>query len=289
MLTVEEIRRLERLTLAHSTAAAAAGSRHARMRGYGLEFRDYRHYQPGDDPRFIDWTVDARLRQLVVRVFRAEGRLRVELLLDTSASMAIGTPSKLACACRLAAALAYVAVERRDTLGLATFNQTVGTRLRIASGRSQLFRAIEMLQTLRPSGTSNIDAALTSFGTVARGPGLVVVMSDFLDPRHAFDGLRLLIYRGLVPAVVQILADEDIDPAVDEESEIIDAEYPNRPALIVDSTVVAAYRNRVARVSAALNDFCLANRLPWLQIRPSMTFDTMLAASVNAGLVAVHA
>ena len=288
MLTVEEIRRLERLTIAHSTAHAAVGSRHARTRGHGLEFRDYRHYQPGDDPRFIDWTVDARLRQLVVRVFRAEGQLRLQLLLDTSASMSIGTPSKLASACRLAAALAYVAAERRDALGLATFDRAVGARLHTASGRPQLFRTIELLQTLKPAGASDIDAALTSFGAVARGPGLAVVISDFLDPHHKFEGLRLLMYRGLVPAVVQVVADEDVDPPVDEESEIVDAEHPDTPALVVDGTVVEAYRHRVARVSAALNEFCVANHLPCLQVRSTTTFDNVLAACVDAGLVAVH-
>src|SRR5919201_3918555 len=101
MLTVEDVRCVERLTLTHSQTQPAAGSRHARTRGHGLEFRDYRHYQPGDDPRRIDWTVDARLRQLVVRVFRAEAQLRLHVLLDTSASMCVGAPaSKLACAAR---------------------------------------------------------------------------------------------------------------------------------------------------------------------------------------------
>src|SRR3977135_3167513 len=127
MLSAHEVRQLEHLTLAHGSAQSAAGSRHARPRGHGLEFRDYRHYQPGDDPRVIDWNVHARLGQLVVRVFRAEGQLRLHLLVDTSASMSVGAPSKLACAARLAAALAYVAVERRDAVGLATFDEEIRT------------------------------------------------------------------------------------------------------------------------------------------------------------------
>src|SRR2546421_9510905 len=109
MLTARKLRQLDRLALAAPSATPSPGTRHARPHGHGLEFRDYRRYQPGDDPRMIDWTVEARLRQLVVRTFRAEGRLQVQIVVDTSASMAIGSPSKLTCAARVASALAYVA------------------------------------------------------------------------------------------------------------------------------------------------------------------------------------
>jgi uncharacterized protein (DUF58 family) len=290
MLTVEDIRCLERLTLAHSQTQAAAGSRHARTRGHGLEFRDYRHYQPGDDPRLIDWTVDARLRQLVVRVFRAEGQLRLHVLLDTSASMGVGAPtSKLACAARLAAALAYVAVERRDSLGLTTFDSTIGVHLQSASGRPQLFRTLEALQMAEARGPSDIEAALTSFATIARGPGLALVLSDFLDQRHTFEGLQLLIYRGLVPALIQVVADEDLDPDLQDEAELVDAEHADAMPMVADRSVVNAYRERLARVTDSLRDFSLTHHLPWMQLRSSMSLDAILAACMDAGLVAVHA
>lgn len=289
MLSAHEVRQLERLTLAHGRAQSAAGSRHARTRGHGLEFRDYRHYQPGDDPRVIDWNVHARLGQLVVRVFRAEGQLRVHLLVDTSASMSVGTPSKLACAARLAAALAYVAVERRDAVGLAMFDEEIRTHVPATAGRPQLFRLIEALGSVQPAARSTIDAALTSFGTVTRGPGLAVVLSDFFDAGDRFDGLRFLMYRGLTPALVQVVADEDLDPALAEEMELIDAESPSAPPLIADASVVDAYRARVTRVSNDLEAFCLAHRLPWIQVRSSATFEDVLQRCLEAGLLALHA
>ena len=289
MLTAHEVRQLQRLTLAQGPAQPAAGSRVARARGHGLEFRDYRHYQPGDDPRFIDWTVDARLRQLVVRVFRAEGQLRLHLLVDTSASMGIGSPSKLICATRLAAALAYVAVERRDALGLATFDNDVRALIPAAAGRPQLFRALETLQSSLASGHSAMDRALTAFGTVVRGPGLVVILSDFFDARGPFEGLQFLMYRGLTPVVAQVFADEDLDPVLDEESELVDAEHPTASPLVADGSVVRAYRERVARLSDDLGAFCTAHRLPWLQLRSTATFEAVLGRCVDAGLLAVHA
>src|SRR4029077_20098879 len=99
----------------------ASGLRDAASRGRGIEFQDHRHYQPGDDPRSIDWTIDARLRQLVVRVYRSEAHVRLHVLVDVSRSMSLGSPTKLDFARKLAAALAYVSIGRGDAVGLTTF------------------------------------------------------------------------------------------------------------------------------------------------------------------------
>jgi uncharacterized protein (DUF58 family) len=289
MLTAHETRQLDRLALAASTAAPAAGSRHARARGYGLEFEDYRHYQAGDDPRSIDWTVDARLRQLVVRVFRAEGHVRLHLLVDVSRSMTIGLPSKLACATRLAAALSYVAIERRDAVALATFDDRVRTRVAVATGKPQLFRVLDLLASLAPMGRSALDHALVAYATAVRGPGLAVVLSDFVGSDQTLEGLRYLQYRGLIPAVVQILADEDIDPGIDEETEIRDVEDPTAPPLVVDAAAVRGYQERLDRVTRELQTFCRERGFPWLRVTASTTFGDMLQACVQAGILAPHA
>ena len=98
MLTPGEAVLLERLTFGGAVTAlpTAAGVRRARGRGTGAEFHEYRRYQAGDDPRHVDWTVEARLRQLVVRVARADGHLRLHVLVDTSASMGVGRRRRIA-------------------------------------------------------------------------------------------------------------------------------------------------------------------------------------------------
>ena len=149
---------LDRLTLAASAPACIPrrqGLRDARVRGGGLEFQDYRHYQPGDDLRFIDWTVDARLRQLVVRVFSAEGRLQLHLLVDISRSMTAGVPDKLQCAKKLAAALCYIAVARRDAAGVATFDDTVRSYVGPAAGRAQIFKVFSLRRRVAARRSTN--------------------------------------------------------------------------------------------------------------------------------------
>lgn len=290
MLTPDEARLLDRLTIGGSPAAsfASGGVRRARTRGAGLEFHDYRHYQAGDDPRWIDWTVEARLRQLVVRVSRAQGHINLHLLLDTSASMHLGEPAKLACAKRVAAALAYVAIERRDAAGLSSFGESLRGFVPPAAGKVQLYRIFQTLQTLTAAGGSALDRSLELFAGAARGPGLVAVVSDYFVDGCGIRGLEALSHRGLVPAVIQIVAPEELDPKVTEETELVDIEHANGPAVMVSSRAVAAYKARMAEHEATLRGFCASHGSPCVRLRSDASFDQLLTALEAGGLLGTH-
>ncbi|MEM6985659.1 MAG: DUF58 domain-containing protein, partial [Pseudomonadota bacterium] len=121
------LRRLERLQFLINSPARGprAGERiHART-GAGLEFSDYRHYHPGDDVRHVDWNVSARLDQLFLKRYASELDTSIHVLLDISASMAFGTPSKFDYGRQLAAALAVVALSNRDRIALSLFHRTL--------------------------------------------------------------------------------------------------------------------------------------------------------------------
>src|SRR5262249_57636732 len=84
------------------------GERRSLRRGHSVEFCDYRAYGVGDDLRYVDWNIYGRLDRLHVKLFVDEEDLCLHLIVDASASMEFGTPSKLACAVRIAAALGFV-------------------------------------------------------------------------------------------------------------------------------------------------------------------------------------
>lgn len=291
MLSPAETAQLHRLAVGGSTSpiSPSGGRRLARTRGFSLEFHDFRPYQPGDDLRSIDWTVDARLRQLVVRAGRADGPVALHLLVDTSLSMAIGSPAKLACAQKLAAALGYLAVARRDPVGVATFDEALRIVIAPKEGRAQLFRVLETLQAVATRGRSSIDRALVDYGNATRGPGLVVVLSDFFDAKITLEGLQYLAYRGLTPAIVQIVADEELAAILEPAVELTDIENPDAPAVVVDSSAVANYRRGMNALSDRLQRFCAAHRSPWLRIPSSSPFGTLLSDAREAGLIDPHA
>ncbi len=290
MIGADDARLLDRMAIGSLAPAAAAwsGSRRTRVRGSGLEFHEYRHYQQGDDPRSIDWTAEARLRQLVVRVSRAEGGARVHLLVDTSGSMAIGSPSKLACARTMAAGLAYVAIARRDTASACTFDASIRHHLAPAAGWPQLARLISLLDTAEAAGASRLDDALLAFGAAVRGPGLVIVLSDFLEPGQGAAGFAFLRHQGLTPAAIQILAPEEIEPDLVEETELVDVERPDAAPLVVDAAMVEDYRRRLAEHCTALRDICLSQQVAWTRITSTMTFRQQIGQLEQAGLLAVH-
>ena len=288
VLTTNDTSLLERLTLGAGPSVirpAAGGVRRTRGRGPGTEFHEFRPYRPGDDLRAIDWTVEARLHQLVVRVPRAHGHLRVHVLLDVSASMGIGAPAKQACAGRVAAALCYIAARHRDAAGLSTFRDRVVSYMPPAEGRAQLLRILDALGTLEPSGESTIDRALEQYASAAAGPGLAVVLSDFFEPGAGVRGLQYLVYRGLVPVVLQVVAREEISPELAPDCELFDIERPDGQRLVVDAGVLAAYRTRLAQHEASLREFCAAHKCPFGRLVSDMPFPRVIGLLEDIGVI----
>jgi uncharacterized protein (DUF58 family) len=233
--------------------------------------------------------VEARLQQLVVRVSRGEGHLRLHLLVDVSASMLTGTPDKLHAAKKIAAALSYVALERRDAVGVATFSDGIVAHVPPGTGRPQMFRIFAALRAADGSGRSAIHKALTDYASAVRGGGLAVVLSDFFQADQTTEALEYLLYRGLTPAVIQVVAVDELQPDIRGEEEIFDIEDASAPAMVIDPASVAAYLDQFTRESSRLAEFCASRGLPWLRVESSMSFEVLVHACVKAGLLSGHA
>jgi uncharacterized protein (DUF58 family) len=104
-----------------------SGLHRSPLKGFSVEFAEYRQYLPGDDLSTIDWRVFARTDRFVVRKHEEETNLRGYLLLDVSRSMSYGSGSmtKLEYGCTLAASLAYLMQKQRDAAGLVTFDDEI--------------------------------------------------------------------------------------------------------------------------------------------------------------------
>src|SRR5256714_15684925 len=89
-------------------AGKMKGERRSKRRGQSVEFADYRNYVVGDDLRFIDWNIYARLDKPFLHLFLAEEDLSLYILLDVSASTNYGTPNKSHYIKQVAAALGYI-------------------------------------------------------------------------------------------------------------------------------------------------------------------------------------
>src|SRR3954468_145289 len=110
LLTSEFMARLDQLDVMSRKLLAGKmkGERRSKRRGQSVEFADYRNYVIGDDLRFIDWNIYARLDRLFLKLFLEEEDLAVHVLVDVSKSCDFGDPNKAIYMKKVAAALGYV-------------------------------------------------------------------------------------------------------------------------------------------------------------------------------------
>jgi uncharacterized protein (DUF58 family) len=187
--------------------------------GGGTELAMIRPYHPGDDVRYIDWNVTARMREPHVRVHVGERALSAWLVLDISASMAFGTADrrKADVAEGVALALGHVATRRGNRLGVLAFGAGPPRVLRPRQGRLGLLALLaELRRGAAPdgSGATPLGPAVERVAALGRQRGLVVVVSDFRGPRDWEGPLRALRARHGVMAV------EIVDP---REQELVSA------------------------------------------------------------------
>src|SRR6266403_3748476 len=127
------------------------GERRSKRKGQSVEFADYRNYVVGDDLRFLDWNLYARLDRLFIRLFVEEEDLHFYVLLDNSLSMDFGSPSKLHYARQIAGALGFIGLVNLDRVVIEAFNERLTQRLPAVRGKKSLFRVLDFLQKLEPA------------------------------------------------------------------------------------------------------------------------------------------
>ena len=257
----ELLRTLERLTLVSRKifAGRMKGERRSKQRGVSVEFADYRDYVPGDDLRFIDWNVYGRLDRLFLKLFQEEEDLSVSLLIDASRSMDYGTPwTKLRWAARVAGALGYVALANADRVSVAALTDTVGALLPSARGRRDVFRLFRFLEGVAPAGKTDLAAACKAYALRHRQRGLVVLLSDFLDPKGYEEAIRVFVGRRVELVCVQVLSREEMAPPYTGDLRLTDAETEEPQDVTMSVDLKTSYERTLRAFTGGLRSFAMA-------------------------------
>jgi len=195
--------------------------------GFSVEFSAYRKYSPGDNLKFVDWKLYGRTDRHYVKQFEENTNLDCYLLLDKSGSMAVTDDglSKLRYGSCLAAALAYLMLKQRDTVGLTVFDSE-GLQLVPASARSsQLSVVLRSLASLEPESQTHFASGLSEVAARISRRGLVVLISDLLaEPDEVLDVLKYFRYRKHEVLVFQVMTAQELDFPFSDQHEFIDAE-----------------------------------------------------------------
>lgn len=186
---LKRVRRIELITRG-MVKETLGGQYHSRFKGQGIEFDDFREYQAGDDIRFIDWNVTARMDEPFVRKYIEERELTVMIVVDVSGSGDYGSQedSKRERAAEVAAVFAFSAVQNQDKVGLILVSDQVEHYLPARKGSAHALRILRDILTIQPKSrkTSLAPALDLSIERIAHR-ALVVLVSDFLTPDTAWE------------------------------------------------------------------------------------------------------
>ncbi len=224
--------------------------------GQSIEFMDFREYEPGDDPRRIDWSAYARSDRLVVRRFREDIRPTVEVYLDDSASMDLeGTPKGDA-----ALALASACVDAARRAGYAA------GLWRAASDRAHPLAAPELWP-----GYETRSGAPPRVGGGARPPatGAVrVLISDLLLRADLDEFVRRFSRGSRWPIVINVLAREDVTapPGAPCSLRLVDRETGDVMQIEVDEDVRRGFDDRARRFRDSCRGACRRARATFVSV-----------------------
>lgn len=174
-----------------------SGENRSTAKGRGMSFKEVRQYQAGDDVRFIDWNVSARMGHTYSKVFEEEKELNVVVLVDVSKSNLFGTyvQSKKSQIVNLAAVLCFAAVNENNKAGMMLFADKAEKWLPPKKSHQHvLYMVRELLSFDAKANTTNLAQALSNLNGTLRQRSLVFIISDFISPDF-MEGLRVTAKR----------------------------------------------------------------------------------------------
>jgi uncharacterized protein (DUF58 family) len=252
------------------------GERRSKRKGQSVEFADYRNYVVGDDLRFLDWNLFARLDKLFLRLFTEEEDLHVYLLVDNSLSMDFGTPTKLHYAKQVAAALGFIGLVNLDRVVVQAFSGRLTQTSPVLRGRRSLWRLLDFLGPVRADGPGDLARALKDFSIRSSGKGVVVVLSDFMDKGGYEEALRYLVARQMDVYAIQVLSQEEIEPEVVGDLRLVDVEDGDVAEVTVSGPLLKRYKQNLAAYRAALHEFCTRRGVAYLFTSTQVPFDRLV-------------
>ena len=299
------LRKLERLRIQARRAfpGTMRGERRSTRRGSSVEFADFRKYEAGDDFRHVDWNIYARLERLMLRQFVEEEDVRIDILVDQSQSMRFGEPrSKFDFARRAAAALTFLGISSLDRVGVACFDSSLRERMKAQRGRGHLLNVLRFLDALASdhrkaialdeqqnvpqseqvatttgaSARTDLSAVLRGFQRASARPGIVFVISDFLDSGGFRTEMKLLARRGFDLNLIQVLAADELAPEVAGDLLFVDSETGEAREITVNERLVAAYKTALGQYTHGLESFCRSQGIGYTLVSADASFEELL-------------
>lgn len=270
--------RLDQLDLVSRKILAGKmkGERRSKRRGQSVEFADYRNYVIGDDLRFIDWNIYARLDRLFLKLFLEEEDLAVYVLVDVSKSCDFGSPNKAHYFRQVAAALGYIALVNYNRLNVVAMSDGIVAETGPLRGRRRVAQMIDFVSKLQPSGSSNFTQACRRFALQNRQKGICIVLSDFFIKEGFEEGLRYVAGGRYDLFCVQALAPQEIEPDIQGDLKLRDVEDDDLAEVSITQPLIKQYKANLNAYCLALKDYITRRGGTYLFSSTAVPFDTLV-------------
>ncbi|WP_059170114.1 DUF58 domain-containing protein [Bacillus sp. FJAT-27445] len=260
----------KRLSVKSRRRGAHKGGRRSGRPGQSLEFSDFRAYQPGDDIRLIDWNLYGRTGKHYIKRFLDEQEIHAAIFLDASPSMRI-IESKWHRAKDIAAALAYIALIGEDRLSFIPASAS-------AEGKITRKGAVYAKSVYKSILATDVKAMTGTFTETALLEGLkstqaAILISDGLEELEEFDILfRKLAASKIDVKFIQVLAKEELDPAITGDLRLIDSETGTSVDVSMREPVIKMYQRRLETHNASLEQLCKNYGFSYLSVSDGHDF-----------------
>jgi uncharacterized protein (DUF58 family) len=254
--------------------------------GFSNEFAEHREYVPGDDLRYVDWKVFGKSDRYYLKQFEEETNLICYSLLDTSESMRYQGPdaamSKFEYAQCAAAALAYLVLHQRDSVGLVTFDNEVRELVRPSSNPKQLKQVLEVMEQSAAEHKTQTGPIFHELAERLARRGIVVVISDlFDDVEPMLAGLKHFRHRRHDLIVLHVLDPAEIDFPFQQVTMFRGLEALG-DVVTEPRSLRAAYQQQVQSYLRQVRSGCRAQQIDYLLVRTDQPLDLVLTAFLSA-------
>lgn len=260
-----------------------SGIHKSTVKGPGLEFSQYRSYQPGDDLRSLDWKMFARSDRYYIRESEVETNISIRLLIDASASMnhQDSENTKMDYARYLTASLAYLGNLQGDAIGLYVFKDAGIFSMVAKQDFQHLARLFYQLEQLKPEGTFTKPINYKELYAGAQKRELLIFITDLYEVnQEIFDLLDTLNTLKHEVLVFHLMSENEMKLDFKGYTTFEDLET-GKTIQIDQGTARAAYQENMTRYLEQIRNKMLDRRISYRLIQTDQPLDQALRDFLN--------